>query len=58
MGTFDGRVTLTRHLFVTVSGTGYTGTLLGYATHTGVIVSGTYDLSGSVNDSGTFTINR
>ena len=40
-GTFAGRVTLTRHLFVTVTGPGgaFTGTLTAYATHTGKIIS-------------------
>jgi len=57
-GTFAGRVTTTRHLFVTVTGTGFSGDLTAYATHTGKIITGTYNLSGVVTDSGSFTINR
>src|SRR5690349_9726497 len=50
-GSFIGRVTTKRHVIVTFSGEGITGSIDGKASHTGGSIKGTYQLSGAINDS-------
>jgi hypothetical protein len=56
--TFTGRIRTNRHFTVNFSGTGFSGTLVGVASHTGGHLTGTYTITGLVNDSGPFDIGK
>jgi hypothetical protein len=56
--TFTGRIRTNRHFTINFSGTGFSGTLVGQASHTGGHLKGTYTISGLVNASGPFDVGK
>src|SRR5689334_12790793 len=54
----SGRITPTRQFFINFSGTGFSGTLTGQASHTGGHLKGTYTVNGLINASGPFEVGK
>src|SRR4051812_13679477 len=57
-GTFTGRIRTNRHFTVEFKGSGFTGTLVGVASHTGGHLTGTYTVKGLINSSGPFDVGK
>jgi hypothetical protein len=55
---FTGRLSHTRHLSITITGDDFTGSMIATVSHTGGLIKGTYEVSGTFASVGTFRVSK